>query len=221
MQMRFILSLTMVISSLAAIAEAQQPDLSKLSDADLVARLASKNVKPPELGFSKSTPDPPPGYSRRKQDDVYAAVQELQRRDERCLDELIGALGDQRYCASEDYYGEGFLRVHVGQMCYNVLQDKLEPKIGINYDPALPSYFRSVVRKKGSDAQQWLQQRRGKNLADLQKEACEWFLDQPQPHDVETDSWDKVHAAVRVRLEQVKSTGKPYEPKPYKPRERW
>jgi hypothetical protein len=100
----------------ASVACSQEVDLSKLSNAQLVAKLVSKNKRPPkhEDLFRESDPKMPAGYSRQAQDDVYAAINELLRRDESCLDELVGALGDQRYSVSEDYYGDGFFHYHVG-----------------------------------------------------------------------------------------------------------
>jgi hypothetical protein len=106
-------------------------------------------------------------------------------------------------------------------MCYWIFLYKLEPKYGISRSPDLPNYFRAAVNDDKVSLEKWLKERAGKSLAELQQETCTWFLKQKQPEDVEYESWQRVTAGVQERLDQLKSTGKAYEPKLYKPRKRW
>jgi hypothetical protein len=218
--MRNVLFLAILCVSVKAVC-AQQADLSKLSNAELIAKLVSKNKEPPKVNFGKSDPQEPAGYSRTAQDEIYPVINELLRRDESCLDELIGAYNDQRYSITEDYYGDGLMHCHVGQVCYTIFLRKLEPKLIVSRNPDLPTYFRTVVDHDQEAMQKWLKDRQGNSLADLQIETCTWFLKQQQPENVSDESWKRVTEGVQSQLAELKSTGKAHQPKIYKPRKRW
>jgi hypothetical protein len=151
---------------------------------------------------------------RKKQEKIRRAYNELNANVEAALPVLIKYIDDERFSyVYEDGWSGAYVKQSVGGACREILFGRVElyHQHTTSWSGPPFSSLESFIYKERGGLEKWWQKRKGKPLADLQLEALEWAIRQPQPkHFKSKEKWDKAVKELEEMAREIRTSKKPY-----------
>jgi hypothetical protein len=173
----------------------------------LVAQLVNPN-KPPFLPVPHDPDYHLPDYDFRTQAKVKDAFDKLSDNIEAALPILMKHIDDQEFAYIYEDPSGGYVRFNVGHACRRIVQAHVEVHHSC-FQGQRPFLF--FIRGGCGGIERWWESRKGKPLAELQLEACEWVLGQKKPDwwFQPEESWSQGLQGVEQLVKQLRQSKKP------------
>jgi hypothetical protein len=196
----------------AAVAFADEPEVSKEEIQHLIVDLVSPNPAPVRKGSRAIYPE---GYDRNAQAKISTAFHKLFQLGPRAFPYLFDHLDDKRYSLT----GQGMEadeNKSVGQLCFDIIYCHLQPygrfaKSRSNMSRLqVPSYFQHFKLSDPAGAREWWKTHQDKSLQELQNEVLEWIVTE---EDKDPEKYIKAERdSKRKLLEKLRAADAPFKP---------
>lgn len=189
----------------------------------LVARLESRN-KEPGIRNPDLRPSFDAGFDWTEQRRVWNAIKDLVGAAAIEWDSLTANIENKSYCITIETESGFFYNWTVGHVCRSIVVQTLSEAYFRTLDHGTTKAFYLKFRypefaREPQELKEWLHARRGKTIAQLQADACEWAIDElSQEDDENREHWI---SAIRETANKLRDGGGPILYKGFGAEELW
>jgi hypothetical protein len=198
-------------NAINSVEQAEQADANMDFD-QLVISIANKNAQPMIVG---EPPDQKPlfqkNYNWKEHTRVLKAIQILVDHAEEAWPAMIEHLGDKRYCVTFEH-DQSVSNDSVGTVCYIILKENLAAAY-MPHIPADEEAFRKLRHPvRFARFKDWTQEQHemGRELYELQIEACEWAIKKmPELTNVAEEERHESIVKIQKQIDDLQKAKKP------------